>query len=57
MLQWIADNAGTILVALVLAGVVAAILVRLRRDRRQGKSSCGGNCGCCPMAGRCHRQS
>ena len=43
MLQWIADNAGTILVALALAGVVAAILVRLRRDRRQGKSSCGGN--------------
>lgn len=57
MLQWIADNAGTILVALGLAGVVAAILVRLRRYRRQGKSSCGGNCGCCPMAGRCHRQS
>ncbi len=56
MLQGIADNAGTIAVTLVLTGVVAAIIIRLRKDKKQGKSLCGGNCGGCPMAGSCHKQ-
>ena len=55
MLQTILDNAGTILISLVLIGIVAAVIMKLRRDRKQGKSSCGCNCGCCPMAGACHR--
>ena len=57
MIQTIVDNGGTILVTLALAGIVAAILVRLHRDRKQGKSSCGCNCSACPMAGSCHKQS
>ena len=57
MLQAIADNAGTIIVSLVLIGVVALIVLRLHRDKRRGKSSCGGNCGCCLMAGSCHKPS
>ncbi len=54
MLQAIIDNAGTILLTLALAALVAWIILRLRRDRKQGKTSCGGSCGCCPMAGKCH---
>ena len=27
----------------------------LRRDRKQGRSPCGGSCGHCPMAGSCHK--
>lgn len=57
MLQGIAENAGTIAVSLVLIGVVALIVVRLRKDRKKGKCSCGGQCGCCPMAGSCHKPS
>ena len=57
MLQAIVDNAGTILVSLALAALVAVIILRLRRDKKQGKTSCGGNCGCCPMAGSCHKPS
>ena len=57
MLQWFSENAGTIAVSLILATVVAAIIVKLRKDKRQGRSSCGGNCGCCPMSGSCHKQS
>ena len=56
MLQTIADNAGTIIVTLILIGIVAAAVLRLIRDKRQGKSSCGCNCGCCPMTGSCHKQ-
>jgi hypothetical protein len=56
MIQGIVNNAGTIAVSLILAGVVAAIIIRLRKDKKQGKSLCGGNCGGCPMAGSCHKQ-
>ncbi|MBR5960122.1 MAG: FeoB-associated Cys-rich membrane protein [Clostridia bacterium] len=57
MLQGLADNAGTIIVCLVLIGVVTGIILRLRKDKKQGKSSCGCNCGCCPMSGSCHKHS
>ena len=55
MLQGIADNAGTIIISLALLGLVIGIIIRLRKDKKQGKSSCGGNCGCCPMSGSCHK--
>ena len=56
MFQWIGENAGTIIVSIALIGLVAGIIIRLRRDRKQGKTACGGNCGCCPMSGSCHKQ-
>ena len=46
---------GTILVAVILAAMVAAINYNLVNDKKQGKSSCGGSCGCCPNSSRCHR--
>lgn len=55
MFQWIADNAGTIVVSLVLTGLVTWIVIRMYKDKKQGKSSCGCNCSCCPMAGSCHK--
>ena len=57
MLRAIAENAGTIVVSLALIGAVALIILRLRRDKKRGKSACGGNCGCCPMGGSCHKPS
>ncbi|MBQ6513167.1 MAG: FeoB-associated Cys-rich membrane protein [Clostridia bacterium] len=57
MFQGIIDHAGTILVSLVLLLLVARIIFVLRRDRKQGKSTCGCNCGSCPMSGSCHKQS
>ena len=33
---------GTILVAVILAAIVAAIIYKLVKDKKQGKSSCGG---------------
>ena len=57
MLQTIVNHAGTIIVTLILIGAVAAAVFRLVRDKKQGKSTCGCNCGCCPMAGSCHKRS
>lgn len=46
---------GTILVAVILIAIVAAIIYKLVKDKKHGKSSCGGSCGCCPNSSRCHR--
>ena len=56
MLAWLAENFATILSCLVLAAMVAAIVVKLVKDKKKGKSTCGGNCGCCPMGGSCHKK-
>ena len=53
MLGWIMENIGTILITIVLAILVVLIVRSLVKDRK-GKSSCGGNCGHCPMGGSCH---
>ena len=57
MLQGIAENIGTIIISLALLGLVTGIIIRMRKDKKQGKSSCGCNCGHCPMAGTCHKGS
>ena len=57
MFQWIGENAGTIVASIALIALVTGIVIRMRKDKKQGKSSCGCNCGCCPMSGSCHKQS
>ena len=57
MIQGIVENAGTIVVSLLLIGLATMAVIRLRKDKKQGKSSCGCDCGCCPMASSCHKQS
>ncbi len=54
MIHWITENLGTILVALIVLCVVAAIAATLIRDRRKGKCvSCDGCSGNCPHASGC----
>lgn len=46
---------GNILVTLILVAIVAAIIVNLVRNKRKGKSSCGGDCShCASCSGGCH---
>ena len=48
-----ADNMGTWIVGLTLAGVIALAIRSMVKDVRQGKSlSCGGDCKHC--GGHCH---
>ena len=56
MFQWIGENAGTIIVSIALIALVTGIVIRMRKDKKRGKSTCGCNCSCCPMAGSCHKQ-
>ena len=44
----------TVLVSLGILLLAAAAVAVLRRDKKQGKSSCGGNCSGCANCGVCH---
>ena len=57
MLEWLAGNIGTIVVAAVVLAVAGAVVISMIADRKKGKnacSSCGGGCAGCPMSGTCH---
>ncbi len=57
MSQWFAENGGTLIVTALLLVLVGGIALKMIRDKRKGKSSCGCDCGCCPMSGACHRKT
>ncbi len=55
MLAWLAENMATLIIAAVLIAAVISILVKMAKDRRQGKSSCGCGCSSCAMKDSCHK--
>ena len=57
MFKWIIDNIATIAVAVVVFGTIAAVVVKMIRDRKKGKGSCncGSACSGCAMKGMCHK--
>ncbi len=55
MLAWLAANLGTIVVTLILIGIVTAIIVKMVKDKKQGKGSCGCGCEHCAMHGKCRK--
>lgn len=57
MAEWIVYNLGTIIVCLILIAIVAAIIYSMIKDKRSGKSSCGGSCSSCPMGSACRSSS
>ncbi len=54
MLAWLSENMATIIVCAIVFGFFAVAVVRIVRDRKKGKNSCGCGCADCPMNGRCH---
>ncbi|MBQ3968344.1 MAG: FeoB-associated Cys-rich membrane protein [Lachnospiraceae bacterium] len=54
MLEWISENIGTIFISLLLILMVTGIIRTLIKDKKQGRSSCGGNCAHCKMCAACH---
>lgn len=54
-MEWLLQRLPTILICLGLAVLVAAIIIHLVREKKRGKSSCGGCCAGCPMGGACHK--
>ena len=44
MLQWFGENLATIVICLVLLAVIALVLIKMVKNKKQGKSSCGCMC-------------
>ena len=53
MLAFVTGNLGTILITLFLVLIVALAIHTLVKDKRQGRSSCGGSCASCGACGSC----
>lgn len=54
MWKWLVNNLSTIIIAAVLLGALLAIAIKLIKDKKRGKSSCGCNCKGCALCGKCH---
>ena len=54
-MTWLSQNLPTVLICLGLAALVTLIIIGMIRDRKKGKTSCGG-CAGCPMSGSCHKK-
>ncbi|MDE5583667.1 MAG: FeoB-associated Cys-rich membrane protein [Ruminococcus sp.] len=53
-MNFITENAGTILVGLIVLAVITAIILKIIADKKKGKSSCGCGCENCPSSKVCH---
>ncbi len=56
MVNFFVTNWGTILVGAVVAAAVITIAVKMYRDKKRGRSSCGCGCDSCPSSGICHKK-
>ena len=56
MFAWIAENIGAIFICAVLLLIVGTIVYSMIRNKKKGRSSCGGSCSGCSMGCSCHRK-
>jgi len=54
MLEWISSNIASIVILLVVVIFIGAVVFKMVRDKKKGKSSCSCGCGGCPMSDSCH---
>jgi len=55
MLTFIENNLSSIIVCTIVFAIVGAVLIKLIRDKKKHKSSCGACCSGCPISGECHK--
>ena len=55
MLEWLSQNWGTLVAGAVVLAIVAAVVIKIVRDKRQHKGGCSCGCAGCPGAGVCHK--
>ena len=47
MLEFLQNNWGSFAVGAVVLAVIVLIVMKLVRDKKAGRYTCGGNCGSC----------
>ena len=53
MWKWLTENLATVIIAVILLAALTAIAVKLIRNKKPGKSSCGCGCKTCALSGKC----
>ena len=53
MLAWFSANLVNIALTAVIVLIVGLLIFVMIRDKKAGKSSCGGSCGGCASCGGC----
>ena len=53
MVAWLSANLINIVLVALIVLIVAFLIRGMIRDRRAGKSSCGGSCASCGACGGC----
>ena len=57
MLAFLTANLSTIIIAVIVIGILAAIIVKMIKDKKKGKSSCGCGCSNCAASEICHKNN
>ena len=47
----------TIIVGMIVAAILALAGRQIYKDKKNGKSFCGGKCSCCPNGCACHEMN
>ncbi len=55
MIQFLKDNLATIIIAAIVIGLMAWVVIHRIRQRQRGESTCGCGCSGCAEAGDCHK--
>lgn len=55
-MSFIIENIGTIIIGLIVFVLIVGIVVKLVKDKKKGKTSCGCGCSNCPSSGICHKK-
>ena len=53
MYEWLSSHIADICLTALLVIIIAAIIAKLIRDRKNGRSSCGCDCGHCANSSLC----
>ena len=53
MLSWLSANLINIVLIAFITAIVVLLIRSMIRDRKAGKSACGGNCACCSACSNC----
>jgi hypothetical protein len=56
MVDIIINNLATIIAVAIIVGCLTLAIRKIIRDKKSGKTCCGGSCGGCSAAGKCHKK-
>ncbi len=57
VLKLLQAHAATVILSLLLLAAVVLAIVKIVKDKKNGKCPCGGQCSGCAMSGQCHSQA